>query len=143
MIEKQDPAAYNFLNFEITWEKGMADQPHILLLGDSVLMDGIAESLSKRRFHNMTRINSDARDARTFVNCFIPDLVIYELNAINIDPILTIIREQSDTLHLAVDMTSSQVILLDCRRKPTQSMHELCELICNFVSQPDFIEEVQ
>ena len=121
----------------------MADQPHILLLGDSVLMDGIAESLSKRRFHNMTRINSDARDARTFVNCFIPDLVIYELNAINIDPILTIIREQSDTLHLAVDMTSSQVILLDCRRKPTQSMHELCELICNFVSQPDFIEEVQ
>ena len=121
----------------------MANQPHILLLGDSVLMDGIAESMSKRDFYNMTRINSTSQEAQVFVRCFIPDLVIYELNATNIDPILTIIREQSDTLHLAVDMSSSQVILLDCQRKPTESMQELCELVCNVVKQRNFHEEVQ
>ena len=121
----------------------MVDQPHVLLLGDSVIMDGVAESLLKRKFSNVTRINSNSQEAREIVISLTPDLIVYELNAKNTDPIFTIIREQPDTLHLAIDLNCNQVILLDCQRKPTASMQELCELISQEVSLKNIEKEVR
>ena len=121
----------------------MGNQPHVLLLGDSVLMDSVAESLSKQEFTNVIRTSSNSQEAREYVNSLNPDLIVYELNAKNTDPILTIISEQTDTLHLAIDLNRNQVILLDCQRKPTESMQELCELVSQEVRLKNIKKEAQ
>ena len=107
----------------------MAYQPQVLLLGESVFMDSVAESLLERKSSNVVRVSSKAHKAKELVNSLNPDLIVYELNAQNNDPIFAIIREQADTLHLAIDLNYKQVILLDCQRKPAESMQELCELV--------------
>jgi len=107
----------------------MEYQPQVLLLGESVFMDSVAESLIERKSSNVIRISSTIQKARELVNSLNPDLIVYELNSRNTDPIFMIIREQADTLHLAIDLSYKQIILLDCRRKPAESMQELCELV--------------
>ena len=107
----------------------MEYQPQVLLLGESVFMDSVAESLIERQSSNVIRISSTIQKARELVNSLNPDLIVYELNSRNTDPIFMIIREQADTLHLAIDLSYKQIILLDCRRKPAESMQELCELV--------------
>ena len=112
----------------------MENQHHVLLMGESVLMDSVAENLSKREYPQVTRIRSDAQEARKFAKTFNPDLIVYELNGQNMGPIFSMIRSQADTTHLAIDLDSKQVILLDCQRKPTGSMQELCDLVYKNVS---------
>ena len=112
----------------------MAYQPHVLLLGESVFMDSVAESLSEQKFSNVVRINLKTQKAKELVNSLNPDLIVYELNAQNTDPLFALIREQADSLHLAIDLNCKQVILLDCQRKPAESMQELCELVSQEVS---------
>ena len=107
----------------------MEYQPQVLLLGESVFMDSVAESLIERQSSNVIRISSTIQKARELVNSLNPDLIVYELNSRNTDPIFMIIREQADTLHLAIDLNYKQIILLDCRRKPAETMQELCELV--------------
>lgn len=111
----------------------MEYQPQVLLLGESVFMDSVAESLIERKSSNVIRISSTIQKARELVNSLNPDLIVYELNSRNTDPIFMIIREQADTLHLAIDLSYKQIILLDCRRKPAESMQELCELVLHEV----------
>ena len=112
----------------------MKYQPQVLLLGESVFMDSVAESLIERKSSNVIRISSTIQKARELVNSLTPDLIVSELNSQNTDPIFTIIREQADTLHLAIDLNYKQIILLDCRRKSAKSMQELCELVLQEVS---------
>ena len=112
----------------------MEHLPQVLLLGKSVFMDSVAESLIERKSSNVIRISSTIQKARELVNSLNPDLIVFELNSQNTDPIFTIIREQADTLHLAIDLNCKQIILLDCQRKPAASMQELCELVLHEVS---------
>ena len=108
---------------------GMRYQPQVVLLGESVFMDSVAESLMERQSSHVVRISSNIQKARELVNSLNPDLIVYELNAQNTDPIFSVIREQADTLHLAIDLSCKQIILLDCQRKPAESMQDLCELV--------------
>ena len=112
----------------------MERKPQVLLLGDSVFMDSVAESLLERKCSNVVRICSKTQQARDLVNFLNPDLIVYELNSQNTDPIFAIIKEQADTLHLAIDLNCKQIILLDCQRKPAESMQDLCELVLQEVS---------
>ena len=107
----------------------MAYRPQVLLLGESVFMDSVAESLLECNTSNVVRISSRTQEARELVNSINPDLIVYELHTQNTDPIFAIIKEQTDTLHLVIDLDYNQIILLDCQRKPAESMQELCELI--------------
>ena len=112
----------------------MEYQPQVVLLGESVFMDSVAESLMERKSSHVVRISSNIQKARELVNSLNPDLIVYELNSQNTDPIFSIIREQADTLHLAIDLNCKQIILLDCQRKPAESMQDLCELVLQEVS---------
>ena len=120
----------------------MRNQPHVLLLGDSVFIDSVAKSLLKGDSSNVIRISSNTLELREFVNSFKPDLIVYELNGNNTNPLFTIISEQPDSFHLAIDLNTNQIALLHCQRKPTGPMQELCELISHEVSQKFILKEV-
>lgn len=120
----------------------MVNKPHILLLGDSVFMDSVAESLLEMKTYNVFRIGINIHDIREYLNSLNPDLIVYELNGQNTNPIFTIISEQADTFHLAIDLNSKQIIRLQCHRKPTGSMQELCEFISQEVGLENIKKEV-
>ena len=121
----------------------MINQSHILLLGDSMFMDGVAESLLKRRSSTVVRSSSSTQEVKEFVNSLNPEMIVYELSEQNANPIFTIIREQVDTFHLAIDLNSKQIITLHCQRKPTGSMQELCEFIGQEISFENTEKEAQ
>ena len=112
----------------------MVNQPHVLLLGNSILIDSVADSLLKRNSSHVTRISSNIQEVREFLNTLNPDMVVYELHGQNTNPIFTNNRDQAGILHLAIDLNSKQIILGHSRSKPTGSMQELCELISQEIS---------
>lgn len=120
----------------------MAQKPNVLLFGESVLMDSIAESLGERECSQVIRINSQAPKVRETVNSLNPDLIVYELDPQNTEAIFTIIREQADSIHLAIDLICKQVIVLDCHSKAAESMQELCDLVYQNVGHKGVIKEV-
>ena len=111
----------------------MQKQPQILLIGDSVLIDSLGEKLDGRADSQIIRKCATSVEALKAVHTFIPDLVIYELNDKNADSIFAMLRDQSDTAHLAIDLNSKQVNHLKCHLKPAQSMQELCDLVNQIV----------
>ena len=111
----------------------MEKQAQILLIGDSVLIDSLSEKLNGRAASQIVRKCATTVEAQKTVNTFIPDLVIYELNGNNADAIFAMLRSQSDTTTLAIDLNSQQVIHLRCQRKPAESMQELCDLVDQIV----------
>lgn len=112
----------------------MESQHHVLLLGDSVLMDSVAESLIDRNFSNVIRINSNIHEASEILKSFNPDLVVYELIEQNSDPVFTIICKQANSSHLVIDLNCNQVILLDSQRKSAESLQALCDLVSQEVN---------
>ena len=107
----------------------MEDQPQVVLLGDSVLMDSVAKSLIERQFSGVVRINTDSYNLNQPEISINPDLIVYEHNTKFTNLIPSFLSKQPDTLLLAIDLYHSQVLVFDCQLRPTQSLHELCELI--------------
>lgn len=120
----------------------MAHQPSVLLLGESLFMDSIAERLSEREMSHIIRISSKTQNGRELASSFNPDLIVYELDSQNSNSILKIIREQSNTMHLAIDLVCNQIILLNCQRKPADSLQELCDLVSQEITKEKNRKEV-
>lgn len=113
----------------------MEDQPQVVLLGDSVLMDSIAMSLIEMQFSGLIRINTESRDFKQPEFFLKPDLIVYEYDTNFSNLIHSFLSEQPNTLLLAIDLHYNQVLVFDCQLRPTQSIQELCELIKDVVQQ--------
>ncbi len=107
----------------------MSVDPHVLLLGNSVFMDGVAESLLAHRKSIVTRVNANIYDVDEYLLSIKPDLIIYELNRNGAAPIFTIISEQAEVSHLAIDLANKLVFLYHCKCEPSGSMQELCDFV--------------
>ena len=107
----------------------MEDQPQVVLLGDSVLMDSVAKSLIDRQFSGVVRVFTDLRNINQPEISLKPNLIIYEYDAKFTHHIHSFLSNHPDTLLLAIDLHCNQVLVFDCRLRPTHSMQELCELI--------------
>lgn len=111
----------------------MEDQPQVMLLGDSVLMESVARSLIDRQFSGVLRIFKELSDFNQPEISLKPDLIIYEYEPKFINLIHSFLSQQPDTLLLAIDLHYNQVLVFDCQLRPTRSMQELCELIKDVV----------
>jgi len=120
----------------------MENQHQVVLLGDSVLMDGVADSLAERNFNNIIRINTIAGNVRELILSLEPDLVVFEHSLPKTNPILSILSERPGTLLLALDLNTSRVIVLNSHHRQTRSMQELCEIICCEVDNNALRKEV-
>ena len=120
----------------------MENQPQVVLLGDSVLMDGVADGLAERNFSNVIRINTIAGNVRELILSLEPDLVVYEHSIPKTNPILSVLSEQPGTMLLAIDLNTSRVIVLNSQPHPTRSMQELCEIIKGEVDSKALKKEV-
>jgi hypothetical protein len=112
----------------------MSVDPHVLLLGNSVFMDGVAESLLAHRKSIVTRVNADIYDVDEYLLSIKPDLIIYELNRNGAAPVFTLLNENSEVSHLAIDLTHKLVFFYHCKCEPSGSMQELCDFVSDEIA---------
>ena len=112
----------------------MDDAPHVLLLGNSIFMDGIAESLLGHQQSVVTRINTGIEALDQYLSSINPDLIIYELGDSTGHPIFALVNEQADVSHLAIDLKNKLVFLYHCKCEPTGSMQDLCDFVSDEIS---------
>ena len=107
----------------------MADQPLVVVLGDSLLTEGVAAGLSNCPKLSLISINSNDLDIWQQVDKLNPDVIIFDLEFPNSSIILSLIKEKPGVLFLALDLDCNRVIVLNSRQHFTQTMHDLCQIV--------------
>lgn len=113
----------------------MEKRPLVVLLGESVLMDGVAVSLGDQRVLDVRRTHISAVGLRERLQSLKPDLIVVELDTQGSQSIVTLVREQPSTLLLGLDLTCSRVIVLNSHQHMTPTMNDLCQVVQAEVSQ--------
>jgi hypothetical protein len=101
----------------------------VVLLGDSILMDGIAISLAGNQLLDMTRLDAHAIDVRQRLHSLKPDLVIFELDVSRLPCIPSLLLEQPGILLIGLDLACSRAIVLNSHQHPTSTLNELCRVV--------------
>ena len=107
----------------------MGERPLIVLLGDSLLMEGVAMSLSGRRRMSVMRMDACLTDVGDRLRSLDPELIVFELNSPRAPSLLSLLREQPGTPLMGLDLDCSQVIVLNSSRHLTRTMRELGHLV--------------
>jgi hypothetical protein len=133
-IEKHFLFRYNFYNTKPIWESGMADEPLVLLLGNSIFIDSLAGSLQMRKTSKVIQSNAEAFEIKEIVSSINPDLIVYELGAQVANSMFMIASDYAEISQLAIDLAEMQVFWVHCRREQTESIQELCDCVSREIS---------
>jgi len=106
----------------------MGKRPLVVLLSDSILMEGLGESLREELRLNVVQVENHRGGLQERLDGLAPDLIIIDLDNPHLSTILFILRKQPETLFLGIDQQFSQVFVLNCNRYPIHSMGEFCRL---------------
>ena len=107
----------------------MQKQPLIVLLGDSVLIDGVAAGLAGRQVPEMVRIATFNGDIAERLKALEPDLIVFELDAPRSSSIFSLLRQQPGIMLLGLDLDYNQVIVLNSHQHITSTMNDLYQLV--------------
>jgi len=105
----------------------MGRGPRIVLLGDSVLMDSVAEYLAARQMPGVVRTAcSSIDDQLEFLE---PDLILFELGRPCSARVMTMLQQQPDLAMIGLDLKSSRAIVLGGHQRLIGNMEDLYELV--------------
>jgi len=108
----------------------MDKQPLAVLLGDSLLIEGVAMSLEDDgRQLRVVRMDTALPDIRERLKSLNPKLVIFELDNPRLPTMLPLLREQPGTLFLGLDLDCTQAIVLNSSQHLARNMTELGQLV--------------
>ena len=119
----------------------MEKQPLVVLLGDSVLIDGVAAGLASRQVPKMVRIDTFTADIVERLESLEPDLIVFELDAPRSSSIFTLLRQQPGILLLGLDLDYSQVLVLNSHHHITPTMNDLYQIVQAEASQQAFVSK--
>jgi hypothetical protein len=106
-------------------ESWMTTRSGVLVIGDTVLMEGVALSLMERRTVSVDRINPKETDVWTCVTMTNPDVIVFEIGCPQSLVILSLMHEMPGMQLLGVDMQGDRVIVMNSRSYTARSMLEL------------------
>lgn len=104
----------------------MRDHPLVLLVGDSLLMDSVADSLARSNLLEFNRL--DFIENGELIKALKPEYIVFELDTPQADAVLALLRKRPGTLLLGVDPNCSRVIVMNSQEFVTRSMKELNHL---------------
>ena len=107
----------------------MADQPLVVVLGDSLLMEGVAVSLANCPQMPLIRLDCNASDIWQQIDALDPDVIVLELKIPHSPFILTLLKERPGILLLGLDQDCNRVIVLNSRIHFSRTMHDLCQIV--------------
>ena len=101
--------------------------PCIVLLGDSVLMDSVAECLAVRRVPGILRTACTSIDDQfEFLK---PDLILFELGQPFSDQVIALLQRRPGLSIIGLDLKSSQVIVLGSYQRLISNMEDLYQVV--------------
>ena len=106
----------------------METRPLVVLV-DSVLMDGIAVSLAGNPMLEITCLDAHAIDVGQRLDTLKPDLVIFGLDTPRLSCILSLLWEQPGILLIGLDPACSRAIVLNSHQHLTPTLNELCRVV--------------
>jgi hypothetical protein len=105
----------------------MESRPRIVLLGDSILMDSVAECLAVRRVSGALRTAySSVCDQFEFLK---PDLILFELGQPYSDRVIGLLQRRPGLAMIGLDLDCSRVIVLGGYQRVIGNMEDLYEVI--------------
>jgi hypothetical protein len=107
----------------------METRPRVVLLGESVLMEGTAINLARSQLLEMTRLDDLAIDVKQRLHTLKPDLVIFELDTPRLLCILSLLWEQPGIPLIGLDLACSRAIVLNCHEHINLTLDELCRVV--------------
>lgn len=107
----------------------MRNQSLVLLLGESILMDGIAESLTQNNHFLIRREVSIGLDMCVYIKLLKPDMIVFEWGMSSIDSILSGLSELTNIVLLGLDLDSGRVVVLNSKQFPIDTMNDLGRLL--------------
>jgi hypothetical protein len=104
-------------------ERPMGRGPRIVLLGDSVLMDSVADYLAERRVPGVLR-----RACASIIDQFEllkPDLILFELGQPYSDQVIALLQRRPGLTMIGLDLDSSRAIILGSYQRVIDTMEDL------------------
>lgn len=107
----------------------MENRPLVVLLGNSLLMDGVAVSLTGEQMPNLVRVEAEFEDLRQRLNSIKPDLIVFELDNPEAQSIISLLKARPELLLIGLDPDCCQAIVLNSSQHQTQSMNDLQNVV--------------
>ena len=107
----------------------MADRPLLIVLGDSLLMEGAAVSLAECPQLSLIRLDSSVIDIWPQVDSLKPDVVVFELEIPQSPFVLSLLKERPGILLIGLDLDRNRVVVLNSRQQLLRTMHDLCQIV--------------
>jgi hypothetical protein len=105
----------------------MEREPRIVLLGDSVLMDSVAECLAVRRVPGVHRTAcTSIGDHFEFLK---PDLILFELGRPCSDRVIALLQRRPGLAMIGLDLKSSRVIVWGSYQRLIGNMEDLYQVV--------------
>lgn len=116
-------------------------RPVILIIGESVMMDGIAYSLQEENLDNLVRwdeLDSGFNAVRLPPST---NLIIFELEKPGIYRLFDLLREQPGIRLLGLHSSCEQVLVFGSCKKPSRTMAELYRIVREVMKPENSIQK--
>ena len=107
----------------------MEHRPLVVLLGNSLLLDGVAVSLLDQQTLRMVRMDAGSGVYGEQLRSMKPELILFELDSPDAPSIIALLRDQPGTLLIGLDLNCSRAIVLNSRQHLTPSMSDLQQVV--------------
>jgi DNA-binding NarL/FixJ family response regulator len=108
----------------------MKSHRRIVLVGDSLLLDAVEASLADNGDLGVSRIHSTVNHTAERVLSLTPDLVIFDLNAPQLQYLVPLLMDFPDVRLIGLDVNSSKVVALSGQPYTTLTASDLTNVIC-------------
>ena len=107
----------------------MTRQPLVILIGNSLLMEGVALSLASRPGLNVLQLEPALIQMKDCLRCLEPDLVVFELGAPWSESLTNLLIDQQEIRLAGLDLMTCQLVLTAGQQYQTDTMQELLQVI--------------
>lgn len=107
----------------------MKPRPVAFVIGNSLLMDSLAANLVNNLGVSVVHLGASREIVEGWMKAFEPRLIVFELDTPSASTLFPLLREQAEALLFAVDLNSSQVIVLEGSHKQIENIEQFCELV--------------
>lgn len=111
----------------------MVDRPRVVLLGNSLLMDGVAVSLAKAEMPGLERLAMECSDVLACLQAAKPDLILFELDYLPAQWTASLLRAKCQLMLIGLDVENCLAIVINSHQHITHSMVDLCDLVQDLV----------
>lgn len=116
----------------------MKKKPIIVILGNTVLIEGVLFSLKSQENLTIFRIENPGSDLEECIRLMLPDLIIFELDDPGTRDCLECLKEMDEFSLIGLNLRKNQVTVLNSSQHNTGGMQDFIQIIQDIVQQDNF-----